>query len=82
MKQKDAGRDMRLRVQTANQMLKHNVQTQDADAMQDFFFCIIYDTNRGYISTILHFKGLGEGWLRTLDPPRFRLGSGLRHASF
>ena len=33
MKPNNAGKDMRLRAQTANQKLKQNMQPQDADGM-------------------------------------------------
>ena len=39
MQSNNAGKNMWLRAQTANQKLKQNAQTQDADGMQDFFLC-------------------------------------------
>ena len=42
---------MCLRAQIANQDLKQNAQTQDADGVQTFF-CVMCDTVRGYISTV------------------------------
>ena len=45
MKPNNAGKDMWLRDKTANQKLKQNVQTQDADPLQAFL-CVIQDTVR------------------------------------
>ena len=47
MKPNKADKNMWLRDQIANQNQKQNAQTQDADGMQAFF-CVIYDTVRGY----------------------------------
>ena len=52
MKPSNAGTGMWLWAQTANQNLKQNVQIQDADVMQAFF-CVIFDTVRGYNSTVI-----------------------------
>ena len=40
MKPNNAGKNMSLRPQTANQKFKQNSQTQDADGMQAFFSVI------------------------------------------
>ena len=49
MKPINTGKNMWLRAQTANQILKQNAQTQDPDGKQAFF-CVIYDTFKGNIS--------------------------------
>ena len=43
MKPNNADKNIWLWAQTANQKLKQNAQTQDADGLQAFF-CVIYDT--------------------------------------
>ena len=52
MKPNNAGKNMWLRVQTVNQKLKHNAPTQGADDVLAFS-CVMHDTVRGHISTIL-----------------------------
>ena len=52
MKPNKAGKNMWLRAQIVNQNLKQNAQTEDADGMQTFF-CVIYDTALGNISTLI-----------------------------
>ena len=59
MKPNKAGKNMWLRAQMVNQNLKQNSQTQDADGMQTFC-CVIHDTLRGYISTLLLLIGVCE----------------------
>ena len=54
MKPSNAGKDTWPRAQIANQKLKQNVQTPDADGMQVFFFEFFSDTIREHISKILH----------------------------
>ena len=48
LKPYNGGKNMWMWAHTANTKLKQNAQTQDADGMQ-IFFCVIYDTVRGYI---------------------------------
>ena len=56
MKPNKADKDMWLRARIANQMLKQNVLTQDADGMQAF--CVKHGTVTGFISTLLYFMGV------------------------
>ena len=65
MKPNKAGKHMWLQAQVANQNMKQNGQTQDADGMQAFF-CIIYDAVRGYISTPILLIGDSEPTAPTL----------------
>ena len=48
-----------MRAQTLDQKSKQNAHTQDADGRQAFF-CAIYDTFRGHISTLILLKGGSE----------------------
>ena len=50
MKPNNAGKNIWMRAQTLNQKLKQNAQTQNVDG-RVAFFCVIYDTIKGYIST-------------------------------
>ena len=61
MKPSKAGKNMWLRDRIANQNLKQNVQTQDVGDMRKVV-CVLYDTVRGYISTLKLLK-------RGLRPP-------------
>ena len=66
MKPNKANENMWLRAQISKQNLKQNPQTQDADGMQTFF-CVIYDTVRGYISALTLLIGAPSS-----KPSRFR----------
>ena len=52
MKPSKAGENMWLWTKIANQILKQKAQTQDSDGMQTFS-CVIYDTVRGYLPTLI-----------------------------
>ena len=78
--QNNAGKNIWLGAQTANRKLKQNVQTQDANGMQAIL-CVIYDTVRGYISTITVL--IEWGWGSELPAPYIYVsteGPGTRHA--
>ena len=77
MKPNNTGKNKLLQAQTVNQKLNHNAQTQDADRMQAFF-CVIYDTVRGCISTIILLIEGGE--VRALRPQSFCWVLATQHA--
>ena len=70
MKPNNAGKNRWLLAQTANQKLNQNAQIKDIDGIQTVF-CVIYDTVRGYIATLILLVG-GEG-APSPQPPKFPL---------
>ena len=82
VKPNKAGKNMWLRARIANQNLKQNVQTQDADGMQAFF-CVTYDTARGNISTPILLIGSSVPPAPTLfDYVRTEIQPSKRYISF
>ena len=64
MKPDNAGEDMWLRVETANEKLKQEAPTQKGDDI-----CVRYDAARGSISTLLCFFHGGGGWVGSSGSP-------------